>query len=62
MTEGTLYNIVPQLLSYAPHSYSYVELLHKQGIDRKGEEERLCIITLHAMSIAQQASHVRITE
>jgi hypothetical protein len=62
MTEGTIYNILHQLLSYAPHSYSYVELLYKQGIDRKGEEERLSRITLHAMSIAQQASLVRITE
>ncbi len=31
-----------------------LEILHKQGIDRKGEQERICLITLHAMSIAQQ--------
>jgi hypothetical protein len=30
------------------------ELLHKQRIDRKWEQERLCLIALHAMSIAHQ--------
>ncbi len=34
--------------------HSYAELMHKQGIDRKREQERLCLITLHAMCIAQQ--------
>jgi hypothetical protein len=54
ITEGTLYNIVPQLLCYALHSYSYAELLQSKELIERESKKGIALITLQAMCIVQQ--------
>jgi hypothetical protein len=64
ITQESVLNVTPEnIVVYTNHDRGHslqpcasatAELLHKQGTDRKGEQERLCIITLHEMSIAQK--------